>query len=149
VRGLQACAGTAGAWKEAATAYSKLFAMEALVTPGTDKRFDPNKRQLVPAYVEWGVAEAMAGNEGHDKDRLSRAADIFERSLAANNLVAGDELWWRAKTWQVQTMVWRGQYDTADIALRDLERTTQDYDGNKYGAKTKLLALKAEVGKKK
>ncbi len=45
-------------------------------------------------------------------------------------------------------MVARGQYDVADITLRNIERTTQDYDQNKYGAKTRLLALKAEVAKR-
>src|SRR5262249_55260649 len=103
---------------------------------------------LVPAYVEWGMAEEMTGRVSGEKERLSRAADIFERALAANNLDAGSELWWRAKVLQVQTMVDRGQYDSADIVLRDLERTTQDYDQNKYGAKTKLLDLKAQVAKR-
>ena len=92
------------------------------------KLVDPPGEALPDAVIITRFAREMGWGAAF---RSERAADIFDRSLGANNLEAGSELWWRAKTLQIKTMVQRGQFDAADIALRDLERTTQDYDGNK------------------
>jgi tetratricopeptide (TPR) repeat protein len=141
--------GMQGKWREAATTYARLFDKDPII--GIDgRKFDPQKRQakpdLVPAFIEWAMAENMAGKQGEDKERLARAGDLLDKGLA--NLPPNDRLWWRAKVLQIQTMVDRGLYDLADVALRNVERTTQDYDGGKYGAKEQLLALKAEIGKR-
>ena len=115
------------------------------------KRFDPQvlktKPDLVPAFVEWAMAEEMAGKVADDKERLSRASELLDKALF--NLDKNGKLWWRAKALQIQTMLDRGMYDVADITLRDVERNTQDFDGGKYGAREKMLALKAEVAKHK
>ncbi len=138
-----------GDWRDAAQTYSRMFDHEELMDI-SGKRMDVGrireKPELVPAYVEWATAESMAGSTGDDRERLSRAADLLTKALP--NLDRWSKLWWRAKTQQIQNLMWQGRYDEADIALRELERTTDDYDKGEFGAREKLLALKAEVATK-
>ena len=135
-----------GAWRDAALVYSRMFDREPIMDI-SGKRMDVTrireKPELVPAYVEWAMVESMAGSSGDDRERLARAADLLAKAVP--NLTSGSKLWWRAKCLQIQNLVWLGRYDDADIALRDLERTTDDYDKGEFGAREKLLKLKAEV----
>src|SRR5262249_44598516 len=72
--------GFLGMWKEAAVAYAKLFEREAFVVPGA-KKIDPEairaRPELLPAYIEWGVAEQRAARADRDKARRERALGIF------------------------------------------------------------------------
>jgi len=141
-----------GKWRDAATTYARLFDREPLIADVVaGKRFDvqvlKTKPDLVPAFVEWAMAEEMSGKTGDDKERLSRASELLDKALF--NLDKNGKLWWRAKALQIQTMLDRGMYDVADITLRDVERNSQDFDGGKYGAREKMAALKAEVAKHK
>ncbi|HEX5009952.1 MAG TPA: hypothetical protein VFY71_06085 [Planctomycetota bacterium] len=139
-----------GKWRDSATTYARLFDREPLITDvGAGKRFDAqrlkSKPDLVAAFVEWAMSENMAGKAADDKQSLSRASDLLDKALF--NLDKNGKLWWRAKALQIQTMLDRGMYDVADITLRDVERNTQDFDGGKYGAKARMLALKDELAK--
>ena len=142
--------GVQGQWREAAMTYSHLFDREQIMDI-SGKKMDVarirEKPELVPAYVEWAMAESMAGSTGDDRERLSRADELLKKALP--NLQVGEKLWWRARVLQVQNFVWQGRYEEADIALRDLERNTaDDFDQGKFGAKERLLQLKAEVARK-
>jgi hypothetical protein len=139
-----------GKWRDSATTYARLFDREPLITDVVaGKRFDAQrlktKPDLVSAYVEWAMSENMAGKAADDKQSLTRANDLLDKALF--NLDKNGKLWWRAKALQIQNMLDRGMYDVADITLRDVERNTQDFDGGKYGAKDKMLALKDELAK--
>jgi tetratricopeptide (TPR) repeat protein len=141
--------GFLGQWKEASVAYLRLFEREPLLDV-TGRRFDTallrNKPELLQAWVEWCAAEAEVGKLLDEPSHLTRSAENLDRALA--NLDNGSRLWWHAKTLQIEMLVERGQYEAADVALRAVERTTQDFDQGKYGARERLLAAKAEIKKR-
>jgi tetratricopeptide (TPR) repeat protein len=141
--------GFLGRWNEASVAYVRLFEREPLLDV-TGRRFDTtllrNKPELLQAWVEWCAAEAEVGELLGETSHLTRAAENLDRALA--NLDTGSRLWWHAKTMQIELLLERGQYEAADVALRAVERTTQDFDEGKYGARERLLAAKAEIKKR-
>jgi tetratricopeptide (TPR) repeat protein len=141
--------GLLGNWTEASTTYLRLFEREHLVDP-SGRRFDAtlirSEPELVEAWVEWCMAEVEVGRSQQDNSHFTRAADLIDKALA--NLEKDSRLWWNAKCLQIETLLLRGQYEGADIAMRDVERTTHDFDQGKYGAKPRLLDLKAQIQKK-
>ncbi len=147
--GLARCYGFLGQWDQASGAYGRLFDQERLVDPKT-KKFDraviTAKPELIFAYLESGVTEYEVGKSMKDSDKLNRATQIFNDILATYDNTS--EMWWHAKYHQLRALFERGDYDTADVALRGVERTTQDFDEGKYGYKKLFTELKAELAKK-
>ncbi len=147
--GLARSYGFLGQWDQADATYGRLFDQEKLIDPKT-KRFDrtivSGKPELISAYLEYGVAEYEVGKSMKDSDKLNHATQIFNDICGAYDNT--QELWWHAKYYQVRGLYERGDYDSADVVLRSVERTTQDFDGGKYGYKKLFTDLKAELAKK-
>jgi len=144
--------GFLGRWNEAAEVYARVFNQENLIDRGT-QRFDSNvlasKPLLVFAYMEWGAAEqmvAIADKEPKEGERYRRAYDIFNKVV--ENTQDDNSLWWQAQYYKTRSLIERGMYNDADILVRKLERTTDDFDKNKFGYKDKFLAIKKDLAKK-
>jgi hypothetical protein len=139
-----------GRWEEAAATYADLFQRENFADPVTktiNQEAVAAKPELIFAYIEWGVAEREIGVEqGNDTTRLQRASGIFEALVMGTQQES--KLWWQSKYYQVQTMVDRGAYDVADVALKSLKRNWEHYDANQYGLEERFKKLEEEVGKK-
>ena len=138
---------------KAESLYARLFDQVSLFAPGdTTKKFDRSvveaRPELVPAYLEWGVATHMVGLEGKDQGRLDRAQQIYERVL--DNSPAGkSRQWWQAKYFQIKLWSDEGQYDNAKRAINSTKRTqSDDFDNGEFGFKDKFKALEAELSKK-
>ena len=54
----------------------------------------------------------------------------------------------QAQYYKTRSLIERGMYNDADILVRKLERTTDDFDKNKFGYKDKFLAIKKDLAKK-
>ena len=144
--------GFLGRWNEAAEVYARVFNQENLIDR-TSQRFDSgvlaSKPLLVFAYMEWGAAEqmvAIADKEPKEGERYRRAYDIFNKVV--ENTQDDNSLWWQAQYYKTRSLIERGMYSDADILVRKLERTTDDFDQNKFGYKDKFLAIKKELAKK-
>ncbi len=141
--------GYLGRWREAATTLANLFDQESILT--VDKTRLNNavlagKPELLAAYLEYGFAEFQVASAEKDLERFGRARSIFE--VLASSLGGDSRRWWHAKYHQIRCLIEQGAYRDADIAVRSVERTTQDFDQGKFGYKPRFLQLKAELSKK-
>ncbi len=136
-------------WKNAAGVYAAMFEQQALVRPdkqGFDIQVVQNMEGLLDAYLEWGVCEAQTGVAEKDAGRQSRASGIFD--LLVLGTTSGSPLWWNAKYRQIQTLFERGMYEPADVAMRNLERSTaKDFADAPAILKPKFMSLRTEVQK--
>ncbi len=137
-------------WTDAERRYASLFDTQNLVTP-PDNKFNAAvvkaKGQLVWAYLEWAVCEHRLALEDKQTDRFTRAQTLIERVLA--NTQIGEKLWWQAKYHELRAMMDRGEYDKADVKLRDVKRSTSaTFDENKYGYQARFEALEKELATK-
>jgi tetratricopeptide (TPR) repeat protein len=141
--------GFLGKWDKASQTYARLFEQEPLINKQTGK-FNTEtiraKPELLDAYLESGVAEHQTALVDKDKERFLRAGKIFDTMCA--NTEANSKRWWQSKYYLIRNLVDRGEYKDADIALRSVERTTNDYDGGKYGFKPLFLELKTQLAGK-
>ncbi len=141
-----------GRMDEAETIYARLFDQVSLFAPGdTSQRFERSvieaRPELVPAYLEWGVATHLVGLENDDQSRLERAGEIYNRMLT--NTTSSMRQWWQAKYFQIKLLSDSGKYDAADVAVKNVKRTTDpQYDKGEFGFKDKFLGLEAELSKK-
>jgi tetratricopeptide (TPR) repeat protein len=140
--------GFLGQWEKASTRYAEVFDQEHLIDASgqfnqTVLRQTP---ELLPAYLEWGVCEREVGVATADQARLKRASTIFENLLLGST--KGGKTWWQAKYFQIRTMLDRGDYDHAGLAMRDVERNNQDFDDNKYNLRDRFHKLRDEVARK-
>jgi tetratricopeptide (TPR) repeat protein len=140
-------------WAEAAGIYGKLFEQEQIVDQKTKNKLDRTamsaKPELVMAYIEWGVAERMAANNGADKARLDRAMTIM--TLLCNTLkpdVLPNE-YWAAHYNLVRTLMDRGEYKNAQLSIDDITRNVSPtFDNGTYGYKQRFLDTIEELKKK-
>jgi tetratricopeptide (TPR) repeat protein len=144
------CLGLLGRWQETAAAYARLFDRETILEPG-GKTFNQQaiaaKPELLPAYLEWGVAEHRLGLTDKSQDRLKRAEAIFARVVEA--ATKQSRLWWQARYHQARAMYDRGEYETADIVVRNVRSgTDENYDKGEFGYQARFSALAAEIKKK-
>lgn len=131
--------------------YARLFDQNPIVAASDPKGFDraaiEARPELVPAYLEWGAASQMVGAAEKNATLLDRASGIYVRLLA--NTTSGARTWWQAKFFQIKLFLERGEYEQADLALRNVKRTTDpQYDKGEFGFKDKFKELEAEVSKK-
>src|SRR5262249_30981236 len=149
--------GFLGRYREASAIYQKLVDQEQLVDvvkTELNKSVLSSRPALLSAYLESGVAEylqAQASTDpGERADHYTRANGVFD--VIVNSLKSSktepNEQWWRAKYYQLRALVDEGQYKRADILLRDLERTTNDFDENKYGLRDLFKKMKSELAGK-
>jgi tetratricopeptide (TPR) repeat protein len=138
--------GFLGEWAAAAEAYGKLFQATPIVDTNT-KRFDMmvirDRPELVPAWVEWGVVERRAALADNDTSRLAAAFGVFETLKLS--VAADSKLWWQGQYWLCRILADKGQYNDADFAVRQLERTSEGFDGGRFGMAPLFEALKAEL----
>jgi tetratricopeptide (TPR) repeat protein len=138
--------GFLGRWQEAATIYAELFAQQRFANLGAqtiDGEALRAKPELIFALLEWGAAERELGERDSDNARKMRASSIFETMVS--NTTPGSDLWWKSKYYQVRTMVDRGEYEMADIALNSLELNWPDYDGGKLRLAEKFRGMRQEL----
>ncbi len=143
--------GLLGRMDEAAGIYARVFDTLQLVEPGPGGKFDPRVIRANPesiyAYLEWGVAEHLTGMAEQDRDRQSRAYEIFKR--LNENTEPDSRLWWQATYYQVKSWFDRGDYPNAKIAMRNVKRTAnENFDEGKYGLQPRFVALENELKKK-
>lgn len=141
--------GFLGKWAEAAESYARIFDNEQLVDPKSGffrKDVRSAKKELPQAYIDWAVAEHLAAKASRDKDRLQRAQDKFV--VIGKNYDPTTQQWWLAKYRQILCFMDLGDYGKADIAMRDVERNSQDFDAGKFGFKQRFEALKKDIGTK-
>jgi tetratricopeptide (TPR) repeat protein len=143
--------GFLGRWPDAARVYGQLFDQEPLVEKGS-KRLNPAvlaaKPELLSAYLEWGYAEhqTAAAHKETERERFERAQGIY--GTICNSTTEEQRLWWVAKYFLIRCLIDAGNYVEADVALRSVERTTEDFDGGKFGFKDLFLELKEQLGTK-
>jgi tetratricopeptide (TPR) repeat protein len=122
------CYGFLGRWREAARVYAELFEHEPLVDREA-RRLNAGvlraKPELLPAYLEWGVAEHRTGLADSDADGFRRASEIY--SILVSNLPENSPMWWQAKYLQVRVLVDQGDYGQAEFLVRDLKRNTGEF----------------------
>ncbi len=141
--------GFLGRWSDAAAYYAQLFERERFADTATktiDQEALRAKPELVFAYLEWGVCEREVGVKEADATRLSRASAIFETLVLGT--AAGTKLWWQSKYYQLRTLVDRGEYEIADVALRSLERNWPEFDADQYGLRERFGALRQQLTSK-
>jgi hypothetical protein len=115
------------------------------------KEVAQQRPQLLAAYLEWGVVELKAGLSGdRNVDRLARANAVFDLIVKFTKTTSRDrsETWWNCRYWQIRAWVDEGEYKNADVALRELERTTEASDQDKYGLRDQFKKLKSELAGK-
>jgi tetratricopeptide (TPR) repeat protein len=136
---------------EAEQLYARLFDQNPIVAENDPKGFDltaiETRPELVPAYLEWGVASHLVGGAEKNATLLDRASQIYVRLLG--NTKPSARSWWQAKFFQIKLLMERGDYVEADTAIRNVKRTTDpDYDKGLFGFKDKFKQLEAEIKKK-
>lgn len=151
---LARCYGFLGRWEDVNHTLQRLFENENFVSDqrSVSKAVYDAKPELMNAWVEWGYAEREIGIARNDLELTNHArfiAEVVCRSLTPTKY----EMWWRGKYLQIRCLLDAGAYDQADVALRDLERSTNDFDEGKYGLRdgfkemAKEAALKASKNK--
>jgi hypothetical protein len=150
---LARCYGFLGQSTEGAATLAALFDQERIYDR-TAKRFDTAqlaaKRELFLAYLEWGSLEHRTGVETQDKARLRRAGDIFEAVSKATTAAGGNAMmfWW-SNYLQIRNSFDLGEYENADLLMRQLERSQNDgFDQGQFGLKPLFEALKKEIAPK-
>jgi tetratricopeptide (TPR) repeat protein len=144
-------------WREAADAYGRLFAdanndvVDRSVSGGALRTDVLSARPvLLPAYLEWGVAlrevalRERARAAAQAKDDEQRAIDVLSR-ISASPQLKDTKIWWQARYFLIRTLADRGEYDTAKIAIRSLERTNPDFGGKKHGLEQEWQKLRDEL----
>ncbi len=146
------CYGFLGRWADAASVYARLFDTESILEPG-GSRFNQQvlgaKPELKPAYLEWGVAEHMLAQSEQSQDRFTRAREIFQKMVLPGNTASSERIWWPSKYWQARSFYDLGEYENADVVIRDVKRgTADDFDKGEFGYRERFAALEAELAKK-
>ena len=132
-------------WEDAAESYARLFEQESFANLGTrtiDTQAMRDKPELGFALLEWGVCEREIGTSKSAPERLSRASSIFESLVVG--VREGTPLWWPAKFYFVQTLSDRGEYGTADITIRSVERNYPEFDAGTFKDRFQRLAKELE-----
>ncbi|MSR46853.1 MAG: hypothetical protein EXS13_07305 [Planctomycetes bacterium] len=142
-----------GLHADAAASYANLFNRERFVDT-VAKRLNEEtlaaKPELLSAYIEYGVALRETGIGSRDEQvrtgNLERASGVFEAIVTST--ARDSKIWWQSKFTQVQLLVDRGDYATAEIAIRSLQRSSDNYDGGRFGVQLKFEALEKQVAQK-
>ncbi|MCE9595233.1 MAG: hypothetical protein K8S98_13685 [Planctomycetes bacterium] len=142
------CYGFLGKFKEAAEALDGLFAEARFIdTTGATPRIDPRVSKVRPgliyAFLDWGVADLLAGASLKETDRINRSLDRFRVLISATTSDSG--LWWGAKTYQIRALFETGKYPEAALLMRELERNTEQTTWTKFGYGEKLLKVRARL----
>lgn len=102
----------------------------------------PDSLQL---YLEQGYMEHELGKNGQ-RFHYDNATTVF--SNIARVVTSDTEMWWTVKYEILATLVDRGTESDIKLSragLGNLERSTPDFDGNKYGLKKRFLKLKQKI----
>jgi tetratricopeptide (TPR) repeat protein len=141
--------GFLGRWPEATAVYSQLFDQYQLFDRDTKKLnadMAKNKKELLPAYLEWGVCAHLAAEKDSDNELYVRADGILDNLSKA--LTLDTKMWWQAKYHQIKSKYDQGKYEVAGNLLRDAERQTAPPLGSGGGLTDEFKALKDDIGRK-
>jgi len=145
-----------GAFNDSASSYAELFTRERflVVADNGEKRIDEEsmraKPELLSAYIEYGMTLRESGLASREEQEraasLERASSVFE--VIVTSTARDTKTWWQSKYAQVQLLSDRGDYKTAQIAIRSLQRSSDGFDGGRFGVKPKFEALEALIASK-
>jgi tetratricopeptide (TPR) repeat protein len=148
--------GFQGHYGEAATTLARLFDSEPTFTtqdaaggpPKLNGTLIAEKRELLVAYLEWGVAALEAAIQEKDPEMYRRADSIFATIVLSLQRSAGDNpVWWHAKYQQVRSLMQQGKYQDAKLLMNTLERENTKL-GTPAGLENDFKALQSELSKK-
>jgi tetratricopeptide (TPR) repeat protein len=142
--------GFQGMYPEAAAEYGRLFDSEPIIEPGsTPAKFNASllhqKRELYPAYLEWGVAAQLSAAKSQDAEMYLRAETIFANIVRTPDPTG--KIFWQAKLHQIQNLMSQGKYRDAGLVMRDVERNNTEL-GAPAGLQAEFKKIKDEIGKK-
>jgi tetratricopeptide (TPR) repeat protein len=149
------CYGFLGRFDEAASALDALFAEARFVdtssgAPRINSKVAQARPRLIYAFLDWSVADLLAGAAAKDQPRMDRALDRFRVLLAGTSPESG--LWWGAKYYQLRGLYESGKFQDTTLVLNDLERNSEEASWSKFGYGDKLVKLRdklIELGHKK
>jgi tetratricopeptide (TPR) repeat protein len=138
-------------WDECEAELAKLFEENNVIPADRSSRaLDVDalrkKPELLNAYLEWGLALRNPTTSGDEKARRAKASERLDRVF--RSVPPDSKQWWFARYWQIQTLFDRGLYDDADVSLSSLERTNQDFDGDRFQLKLRFKKLKTDIALK-
>lgn len=140
------CRGFTKEFAEARQALERAVASEKLVKgQEIDLEVARAKGALVFAHAD--VARACIELAAKDSKGLDVAVKICTQVIFA--VPQGGDLWWRCKYDLLLATYLKGQYDLADAGISSLKRQNPNFDGDKYGFKSKLEALAKKIAEKK
>jgi tetratricopeptide (TPR) repeat protein len=136
-------------WEKAKAAYLGIVKEQKLIEK--DGKVQPaalavHSRSLLATLLELGVVHQEQAKKGQ--------AQLFDEAITAfQNVQAvtegGSEAWWLAKYFTVRALIERGGPSDVNYArtfLDNVETNYPDYDGDKYGMKTRLKELRSRMG---
>jgi hypothetical protein len=141
--------GFLGQWKDAALVYARLFTDEPVIDQASgriNRETLVSKPLLLQGYLEWGVCEhklGVANSAGPQNDNTRRAIEILTR--IGSDTDRDTKVWWQSRYHLIRALIDFGDFEKAKIAMRNLERTSNNFDGGKYGLAKEFEALKAEL----
>jgi hypothetical protein len=150
------CYGFLGRFADAAAVFDTLFAEARFVesTQGAPPRINSKvvqaRPRLLSAFLDWAVADLLAGVADKQPDRFGRASDRLRLLLTVTT--SESPLWWGAKYYQMRTLFETGKFQDAALLMNDLERNTEEASWSKYGYRDKIVKLRdklIELGHKK
>ncbi len=104
------------------------------------------KPALLSIYLELGAVYLELGKSGQ-KFQFDNSITVYNNVLKCT--AGGSEPWWMAKYMALYALFARGatnDVETCKIAVGNLQSNYPDFDGDKYGMKTKFKDLARRIG---
>ncbi len=101
---------------------------------------------LLYAFADSAQAARLQGDKTKDKAFYERAISGFQKLIVV--CPADGDLWWRSKYEFIYSLGQKGDYVSAGVGVRSLQRQYPEYDGNRFKYKARFEALAADIEKK-
>lgn len=142
---LARCYGFLGRFADTATVLDALFAEARFLeatggVPRISSKVAQTRPRLIYAFLDWGVADLLAGVAEKQPARIDRALERCRVLLAATTPESA--LWWGAKYYQMRAFFETGKFQDTAIAMRDLMRTTEEAAWVNFGYRDKIVKLR-------
>jgi tetratricopeptide (TPR) repeat protein len=145
---LSTCYGFVRAWQKAGATFEPLIASEKLLKEEKDENGKPfysidpaavkeKRAVLLFAYADFGHVLCELAKQ--DRKLLDKALEVFARVVAV--APADSQLWWRSKYDYFAAAYEKGDYESALIGLRSMQRMNPNFDNGRFGLKGKYQAL--------
>lgn len=139
------CYGFLGRFGDAADVLDALFAEARFVeatggAPRINSKVAQSRPRLIYAFLDWAVADLLAGAADKQPARIERALDRFRVLLAGTTPESA--LWWGAKYYQMRGLFELGKFQDTALLMRDLMRTTEESAWVNFGYRDELVKLR-------